>query len=56
MNFVHACAQVGKEGALLFEFAQASASHGAQQSFGERTYAWDNKLTFALKVIAISIS
>jgi hypothetical protein len=43
------CAQVNREGCLLLEFAPVATAQ-AQTQFGQRSYAWDKKTTFALKV------
>ena len=40
---------VSREGAILFEFANVAQGSGPQSGYGDRSYDWENKLTFALK-------
>lgn len=45
--------QVKREGVLLLEFASTAAGQGQQSNFGNRSYDWSNKVTFALKVCVL---
>jgi len=46
--------QVDREGVVLFEFANVAGGSGSQSGYGERSYAWDQKITFALKATELA--